>query len=577
MNNPPSVATGFADRTPIRSAAAGGIEIPNRDTALPPRARLRIVPAMTAADELPALAGNLPEFRVSELSQAVRRTVEGAFERLRVRGEIGRVNAAASGHLYFAMKEERAVLDCVAWRSTAARLAHRPEEGLEMVATGRLTTWSGQSKYQLVVESLQPAGIGALMALLERRRLALAAEGLFDRSRKRPLPYLPATVGIVTSPTGAAIRDILHRLRDRFPRHVLLWGTPVQGEGAAERVAAAIRGFNRLDGSGGVARPDLLIVARGGGSVEDLWAFNEEVVVRAAAESAIPLVSAIGHESDTTLLDHAADRRAATPTAAAEMAVPVRADLEARLLESEARLLAAASRLLERARGALAGLARGLAYPARLLERGSQDLDNAAAALRRVMALAQGERRHRLDGLARRLIHPRAAIALKRAALARAAAGLSFAALAARLQGAGERLQRGGRDLEEGIGRRLDDRALALAQLAKLLESLSYRGVLRRGFVVVRSEGRPIARAAGLRAGAPLALEFADGEVAASARPGPPAQGSGFSSRATATLRGSRQRRGGQGELFRPASEASGDGSTASDRGARGSSPRTGG
>lgn len=517
---------------------------------------------MTTAEDLPALAGNLPEFRVSELSQAVRRTVEGAFERLRVRGEIGRVNAASSGHLYFAMKEARAVLDCVAWRGTAARLAHRPEEGLEMVATGRLTTWSGQSKYQLVVESLQPAGIGALMALLERRRLALAAEGLFDRDRKRPLPYLPATVGIVTSPTGAAIRDIMHRLRDRFPRHVLLWGTPVQGEGAAEQVAAAIRGFNRLDGSGGVARPDLLIVARGGGSVEDLWAFNEEVVVRAAAESAIPIVSAIGHESDTTLLDHAADRRAPTPTAAAEMAVPVRADLEARLLESEARLLAAASRLLERARGALAGLARGLAHPARLLERGSQDLDNAAADLRRVMALAQGERRHRLDNLARRLVHPRAAIALKRAALARAAAGLGFAAVAARLQGAGGRLQRGGRGLEEGIRRRLDDRARALAQLAQLLESLSYRGVLRRGFVVVRSEGRPIVRAAGLPAGAPLVLEFADGEVAARARPGPPAPG---------------RRRGGQDDLFRPASEASGDGSTASDRGARGSSPRTGG
>ena len=491
------------------------------------------------------MTDNLPEFRVTELSQAVRRTVEGAFDRVRVRGEIGRVHAASSGHLYFAMKEERAVLECVAWRQTGLRLAHRPEQGLEMVATGRLTTYQGQSKYQLVVESLEPAGIGALMALLEQRRQALAAEGLFDAARKRPLPYLPATIGIVTSPSGAVIRDIMHRLRDRFPRHVLLWGTPVQGEGAAEQVAAAIRGFNLLDGSGGVARPDVLIVARGGGSVEDLWAFNEEVVVRAAAESAIPVISAIGHESDTTLLDYAADRRAPTPTAAAEMAVPVRAELEARLLESQARLVGAAHRLLERGRAALAGLARGLAHPARLVERKSQDLDNAADSLRRVMALGLAERRQRLASCAQRLVHPRAAIALKRAALARVAAGLSLAALAARLQRAEERLQRGGGDLDAGIRRRLDGHRRELARLAQLLESLSYRGVLRRGFAVVRSEGRPVTRAAGLKPGAPLLVEFADGEIAASVAPPRPAARPPSSGRQDGDRQG-----GGQDDLF---------------------------
>ncbi len=409
---------------------------------------------------------NLPEFRVMELSRKVQRAMEGAFDRVRVRGEIGRVNAPSSGHLYFAMKEERAVLECVAFRQTNLRLAHRPEQGLEMVATGRLTTYyQGRSRYQLVVKSMAPAGIGALMALLEKRRQALAAEGLFDEAGKRPLPYLPSTVGVVASPSGAAIRDIMHRLRDRFPCHVLWWETPVQGKGAAEGLAAAIRGFNLLDGGGGVPRPDVLIVARGGGSAEDLWAFNEEVVVRAAAASAIPVISAIGHESDTTLLDHAAARRAPTPTAAAEMAVPVKAELEARLLESDARLVGAASRLLERSRSVLASLARGLAHPARLVERKSQDLDNVAGSLRRVMALGLAQRRQRLAARAQRLVHARPAIALKRAALSRASAGLSLTALAARLHRADERLQRGGGALEAAIRRRLDDRRRELARV----------------------------------------------------------------------------------------------------------------
>ncbi|MHA1600379.1 MAG: exodeoxyribonuclease VII large subunit, partial [Alphaproteobacteria bacterium] len=286
-----------------------------------------------------AKSDNRPLFSVSEVSQAIKRTLEGNFEWVRVRGEISGFKRAASGHLYMSLKDENAVLDAVCWRGNAGRLALVPEDGMEVIASGRITSYPGRSKYQIVIESLELAGEGALLKLLEARKRALAAEGLFDTARKRPLPYLPEVIGVVTSPTGAVIRDILHRLADRFPRHVLVWPVLVQGEGAAEQVAAAIRGFNDLPADlltgGPVRRPDLLIVARGGGSLEDLWAFNEEVVVRAAADSAIPLISAVGHETDNTLIDLAADRRAPTPSAAAEMAVPVRAELVAQVLDAD--------------------------------------------------------------------------------------------------------------------------------------------------------------------------------------------------------------------------------------------------
>ena len=272
---------------------------------------------------------NAPEFTVSEISGAVKRVVEGEFGRIRVRGEVGRVSRPSSGHLYLDLKDERAVLGAVIWKTTARALPFRVEDGMEVVATGRLTTFPGASKYQMVIEALAPAGVGALMAMLEKRKAALAAEGLFDAARKRPLPYLPEVIGVITSPSGAVIRDILHRLRERFPRPVLLWPVTVQGARCAPEVAAAIRGFNAIVPDGPVPRPDVLIVARGGGSIEDLWGFNEEIVVRAAATSRIPLISAVGHETDTTLIDFAADRRAPTPTAAAEMAVPVRLDLVA--------------------------------------------------------------------------------------------------------------------------------------------------------------------------------------------------------------------------------------------------------
>src|SRR5580658_9182206 len=282
---------------------------------------------------------NLPELTVSELSASLKRTVEDTYGYVRVRGEIsGYRGPHSSGHVYLALKDESAKIDAVIWKGVFGRMRIKPEEGLEVIVTGKLTTYPSRSSYQIIVETLEPAGIGALMALLEERKQKLAAEGLFDEARKQLLPYLPNVIGVVTSPTGAVIRDILHRLADRFPRHVLLWPVKVQGDGAADEIAAAIRGFNALPAEGPIPRPDLLIVARGGGSIEDLWSFNEEIVVRAAADSMIPLISAVGHETDVTLIDFAADRRAPTPTAAAEIAVPVKADLLARIDDLARRL-----------------------------------------------------------------------------------------------------------------------------------------------------------------------------------------------------------------------------------------------
>jgi exodeoxyribonuclease VII large subunit len=288
---------------------------------------------------------NSPALTVTELSGALKRTIENAFGQVRVRGEISGFKRHASGHCYFTLKDENACIDAVIWRTSAGALAFRPEDGAEVIATGKLTTYPGRSKYQIVVDRMELAGEGALLALLERRRKALAAEGLFAPERKRKLPFLPQVIGVVTSPTGAVIRDILHRLEDRCPTRVILWPVAVQGEGAAARIAEAIRGFPSR-----APRPDLLIVARGGGSIEDLWPFNEEEVVRAAAESPIPLISAVGHETDTTLIDYAADLRAPTPTAAAEIAVPVRSELFQQLAELQHRAEQCLSRRIERGR-----------------------------------------------------------------------------------------------------------------------------------------------------------------------------------------------------------------------------------
>src|SRR5947207_8423947 len=351
--------------------------------------------AATAWGE-PARA-NLPEYSVSELSQALKRSVEENFSHVRVRGEISGYKRHSSGHCYFALKDAEAVLDAVCWRQTAIRLPIRPEARMEVVCTGRLTTYPGRSKYQLGVDSIALAGIGALLRILEERRQRLAAEGLFAAERKKKLPFLPEVIGIVTSPTGAVIRDILHRLADRFPRRVLLWPVAVQGEGAAAQIAAAIDGFNRLVAGGRVPRPDLIIVARGGGSLEDLMPFNEEIVARAAAGSAIPLISAVGHESDTTLIDHASDRRAPTPTAAAEMAVPVRLDLVADVAGKSARLAGGLSRFLSERRLHLSGLARGLPDPQDLLGAAAQRLDDRSERLRLAISTRFAAARQRLD------------------------------------------------------------------------------------------------------------------------------------------------------------------------------------
>ena len=313
---------------------------------------------MTAAEALL----NAPEFTVSELSSALKRTVEDAYGHVRVRGEIsGFRGAHSSGHCYFALKDESAKIEAVIWRTTHARMRFKPQEGLEVIATGKLTTYPGSSKYQIVIEAIEPAGIGALMALMEERKRKLGAEGLFDEARKQLLPWLPEVIGVVTSPTGAVIRDILHRLADRFPRRVLVWPVKVQGEGSAEQIAAAIRGFNALPEARQIPRPDLLIVARGGGSLEDLWSFNEEIVVRAAAESMIPLISAVGHETDITLIDFAADKRAPTPTAAAEMAVPVRAELFVEVSAYQRRMMLCWQRGQDSRRNELRAAVRALA------------------------------------------------------------------------------------------------------------------------------------------------------------------------------------------------------------------------
>ena len=456
------------------------------------------MPNRAMPDAPTATADNIPEYTVSELSAAVKRSIEGGFERVRVRGEVSGLRRPQSGHVYFTLKDENAVLAAVCWRGVFASLRFAPEDGLEVVCSGRLTTYAGRSQYQIVVESVEPAGEGALLKLLEERKKKLAAEGLFDEARKQPLPYLPEVIGVVTSPTGAVIRDILHRLADRFPRRVLLWPVRVQGDAAAGEVAAAIAGFNALAPGGPVPRPDVLIVARGGGSLEDLWPFNEEVVVRAAAASAIPLISAVGHETDVTLIDFAANVRAPTPSAAAEMAVPVRADLVARVLDLEGRLVAGMARRMESWRGEIKGLARGLpADPRRLLETAVQRLDAAAERLMSALRLLVERQRARLPELRPGLL------AAETGRLREALAGL-------------------GPRLAQALGRASDDARRRFETQARLLESYGHEQVLRRGFVLVRDDaGHAIASATEAKPGIGVALTFHDGERHATVDGGP--------------------------------------------------------
>ena len=459
--------------------------------------------------------GNAPEFSVSDLSGAIKRVIEGEFGHVRVKGEVGRVARPRSGHLYLDLKDDRSVLASVIWKGVAGRLSVQPEEGMEVVATGRLTTFAGQSRYQLVIEDLKPAGMGALMAMLEKRRKALADEGLFAPERKRRPPFLPEVIGVVTSPSGAVIRDILHRLRDRFPRKVLIWPVAVQGERCAPEVTRAIAGFNRMTPGGALPRPDLLIVARGGGSIEDLWGFNEESVVRAAAASDIPLISAVGHETDTTLIDHAADLRAPTPTAAAELAVPVRLDLLNWFDAQGARLLQALSGQVRTRDQRLRDLSRALPRPETLTESARQRLDTIGDRLPYALRTLVRQRELQLaqsGGVLRpRLLRTGAEGA--RARLSGLSARLNIRALErdvtqkrAEYDRMVHRLSRAGAGQITGWRSRLDG-------LARLQDTLSYKATLSRGYAVVRGDGAVVTTRAGAEAAAALEIEFADGRL----------------------------------------------------------------
>ncbi|WP_439493954.1 exodeoxyribonuclease VII large subunit [Bosea sp. (in: a-proteobacteria)] len=418
--------------------------------------------------ESPKPVGNTPEWSVSDLSGALKRTLEDAFGFVRVRGEIsGYRGPVGSGHVYFSLKDANAKIDAVIWKGVFGRLKTRPQEGLEVIATGKITTFAGKSSYQIIIDSIEPAGIGALMALLEERRKRLAAEGLFAEERKQLIPYLPRVIGVVTSPTGAVIRDILHRLEDRFPRHVLVWPVRVQGETSAAEVAAAIAGFNALPEGGRIPRPDVIIVARGGGSLEDLMGFNEEIMVRAAAASLIPLVSAVGHETDVTLIDHAADLRAPTPTGAAEKVVPVRAELMSLVADLARRQAGAMRRLSDRRRSDLRALARALPGPEAVLSGPRQRLDLASARL--APALAANARKHeqKLGLAAQRLV--------RQSPLAR------LAALRARLEGYGRVLTQARNAALSAEGRRIADARRRLQELEQRAAKALARGVAQRG------------------------------------------------------------------------------------------------
>jgi len=427
-------------------------------------------PARLVAEERPG--DNAAALSVSELSQALKRMVEGEFGHVRLRGEISGWKRAASGHAYLCLKDADAVIDGVIWRGAASALPFQPQDGIEVIATGKLTTYPGRSKYQIVIERMELAGEGALMALLEKLKAKLAAEGLFDPARKKKLPFMPRVIGVVTSPTGAVIRDILHRLEDRCPTHVLVWPVKVQGDGAAQEVAAAVRGFDAIGPGGPVPRPDLVIVARGGGSIEDLWAFNEEVVVRAIADCRIPVISAVGHETDTSLSDYAADLRAPTPTAAAELAVPVLAELRNLVATMGLRAERCVRRYHERAGERLQALVRVMPRREALLGPQRQRMDDLGSRLDRALERRVTVARHQLE---------------------RSAGALRPAMLEHRLTAARDRL----------------------AGAARLLESVHPGRPLERGYAWVagRSNGKVVATAADARAAGAVTLHFRDGPV----------------------------------------------------------------
>lgn len=432
-------------------------------------------------------------YSVSEVAQSIKRMVEDRFGRVSLRGEISGWKVASSGHVYFRLKDDSAVIDAVCWKGTAGKLAFKPEDGLEVVANGKLTTYPGKSSYQIVVDNMQPAGVGALMALLEKRRIELEKEGLFAVERKKKLPFLPQVIGVITSPTGAVIRDILHRISERHPVHVLVYPVAVQGEGAAEQIASAINFFNSLNPESRILKPDLLIVARGGGSIEDLWAFNEEIVVRAAASSLIPLISAVGHETDTTLIDHASDMRAPTPTAAAEIAVPVRDELRLAIQQLDLRHHSAISRLLNQRDEQLQGLTRGLPKPMQLLQTATQRLDDWQERL--IAALP-------------------ALLSRKEQQLAMLAAHLRPQALSNEINKTSEKLQELQARMNNASLRLIDMHKQKLDNLGSLLESVNYKKILARGFALVKDkDDKVITSVSAITSGKTMKIIFHDGEV----------------------------------------------------------------
>ncbi len=520
---------------------------------------------------------NTPEFSVSELSSAIKRTLEGTFGYVRLRGEIsGFRGVHSSGHCYFALKDDKAKIDAVIWRGVFSGLRFKPAEGLEVIATGKITSYPGKSSYQIVIDALEPAGIGALMALLEERKKKLAAEGLFDESRKKKLPFLPRVIGIVTSPTGAVIRDMLHGFNERFPAHVVLWPVRVQGDTCAAEVAAAIRGFNAIAPGGPVPRPDVLIVARGGGSLEDLWGFNEEIVVRAAAASRIPLIAAVGHETDWTLIDLAADARAPTPTKAAEWAVPKFSELVEQTGKLGLRLSVAAHRALDAMRTHLRAAVRGLprrqdllALPRQRFDAVEQRLGRALLANARAhgMRLARATARlqprlletrlarvhDRLDGLGRRAAASLARTAgPRRARLERIAGRLAPRMLAVRLTRSRERLAVLEARARQSMLARVSAHRQHLDGCAKLLGSLSYQGVLQRGYALVRdADGRTLRSVRQVAAGQRLDIELADGRFGARAVEDAPTSAKPAEARAgVGTPDRGRGGGGSQGSLF---------------------------
>lgn len=483
-------------------------------------------------------SSNAPEFTVSELSGKVKNFIETEFSYVRVRGELGRVSTPASGHVYLDLKDDKSVISGVIWRGKAAGLAIRPEQGLEVIAVGKLTTFPGQSKYQIVIDSIEPAGQGALMALLEERKKKLASEGLFDESAKRKLPFMPKVIGIVTSPTGAVIRDMMHGFKERFPVHVIVWPVRVQGESCAKEVTRAIEGFNKIDGRRGIPRPDVLIIARGGGSLEDLWGFNEEIVARAAATSAIPLISAVGHETDWTLIDYVSDARAPTPTKAAEWAVPKYSELGERLADLKLRQMKTISRQLQVKRSDLKSASRGLPRLVDLVGIPRQRLDGASGRLTQALhVFTRTKRGHfqRFDGrlqphvLMNRLVRGKERVGLFQRALSHSMRQrLKFSREKHNRLQSGMRPQmmlkavrQGAQELVHLQERRdralrtiLQQRRQRLQSSSQMMNSLSYQNVLARGFALVRDNaGEMVRGAAGLGAGDLVNVEFVDGRV----------------------------------------------------------------